>query len=350
MKKFVCRAVRKLYVQSVIDAACGKGKRLCYKKLAVLFAAVLFFAFASVAATYAAEAKFPKRPINLYIPYPPGGFIDLTCRALGEAAGKVLGQPLIPINRPGASGTLAATMLKTMEPDGYNIAVSAGSIFYLPAQEDVSFDPLKDFTYICRTTDSSIGILVRSDSPWKTLKEFLTYAKANPGKIKYGTASPRGPLGMAMADLGIKEGIRWNVVPFSGGNEAVAALLGKHVNAICQGPEYIPHVESGELRLLALIGDQRFKRFPNVPTFKELGYVPHLVATGIIGPAGLPKDVIDKLDDAFKKALADPKVQKVMDDTGSPTVYQNSQQYTAWARTAVAAYADLVKRVGLAKK
>jgi tripartite-type tricarboxylate transporter receptor subunit TctC len=209
---------------------------------------------------------------------------------------------------------------------------------------------LKDFTYIARLADSSIGILVRSDSPWKTLKEFLEYAKANPGKIKYGTANPRGSLGLAMVDLGLKEGIKWDVVPFSGGNEVVTALLGKHINAICQGPEYIPFVESGDLRLLALIGDQRFKRFPNVPTLKEMGYVPTLVPSGIIGPANMPKDVTDKLADAFKKALDDPKVRKVLEDTGSPISYQNSAQYTAWAKASVVYYADLIKRAGLAKK
>jgi len=326
-------------------------KRFLFKAVITFTIAMYFVAFGSVEKAKAAEAKYPSRPINFYIPYPPGGFIDITARAIGDAVGKILGQPLVPINKPGASGTLAANMLRTMEPDGYNIAYNGGTtLFLLPPQEDVAFDPSKDFTYIARIADSSMGILVRSDSPWKTLKEFVEYAKSNPGKIKYGTANARGALGLAMVDLAMKEGIKWEVVPFSGGNEVVTALLGKHINAICQGPEYVPFVESGELRLLALIGEQKFKRFPNVPTFKELGYTPTLNPSGIIGPANMPKNVTDQLSDAFKKALDDPKVRKILDDTGSPLAYQNSAQYTAWAKGAVSYYADLVKRAGLAKK
>jgi len=308
------------------------------------------FVFTLVSAAIAADAKFPRRPINFYIPFPPGGFFDVTYRPMAEAAGKILGQPMVPINKTGASGTLAPTMLKTMEPDGYNIGIATTALFYLPSQQDVSFDPMKDFTYICRTIDSLMGVVVRADSPWKTFKEFLAYAKANPGKIKYATASPRGTLRLAMSDIAIKEGIKWEVVPFMGGQEVVTALLGKHVDAISQGIEWIPHVEAGELRLLAVFGEQRSKRFPNVPCLKELGYGGYPSPHGIIGPPGMPKDVVNKLAEAFKTAMNDPKVQKVLAEFGSPVIYQGSADYTAWSKTSLAYHIELVKRAGLEKK
>jgi len=315
----------------------------------IMVAALLFFAVSPGA--NAAESGFPKKPINFYLPYPPGGSLDILFRPIAEAVSKSLGQPVVVQNKPGASGALMATMLKTMAPDGYNIGVTGTTLFILPAQQDVNYDTLKDFTYIAKLVGSEIGVVVRKDSPWKTFKEFIQYAKANPGKIKYGTSNPRGSLGISMIDVGMREGIKWDVVPFAGGQEVVTALLGKHIDAMVEGPsEYLPQVESGEFRLLALIGDAPSKVFPDVPTFKALGYPPYAMVLGLIGPAGMPKDVIDKLSDAFKKALSDSTVQKNLAQWKSPVIYEDSAGYTAWAKWATAHYADMVKKAGMAKK
>jgi len=298
-----------------------------------------------------ADSDFPKRPINFYLPYPPGGSLDVLFRPIAEVVGKNLGQPVVTTNKPGASGVLMATMLKTMAPDGYNIGIVGTSLFILPAQQDVNYDTLKDFTYIAKLIGSEIGVVVRKDSPWKTFKEFVQYAKANPGKIKYGTSNPRGSLGISMIDVGMKEGIKWDMVPFSGGQEVVTALLGKHIDAMVEGPsEYIPQVDSGEFRLLALIGDQPSKLFPDIPTFKQLGYPPYAMVLGLIGPAGMPKDVTAILSDAFKKALSDPDVQKNLAQWKSPVIYEDSAGYTDWAKWATAHYADMVKKAGMGKK
>jgi len=153
-----------------------------------------------------------------------------------------------------------------------------------------------------------------------------------------------------MEDLALKEGVKFEVVPFLGGVEAVSALLGGHVQATVQGPEWIPHVESGELRLLATLGEQRSKRFPNVPCFKELGYTSHSSPIGIIGPAKMPKEIVTTLDDAVKKALNEPEVQKALDLLDAPILYMNSADYTNWAKEMYAHSTDLIKKVGLAKK
>jgi tripartite-type tricarboxylate transporter receptor subunit TctC len=313
--------------------------------VALILAGALF-----VSAGHAAESKFPSRPINFYLPFPPGGFIDLASRPLANSVSKILGQPVVCINKPGASATLAPTMLKSMEPDGYSISLALVTVFYLPSQENVSYDPMKDFTYISRFMGTQFGICVRSDSQWKTLKELVDYARANPRAIKYSTAAPRGTQRLAMEDLAMREGVKFEVVPFLGGVEAVSALLGGHVQATVQGPEWIPHVESGELRLLATLGEQRSKQFPKAPCFKELGYTPHASPIGIIGPAKMPKDVVTILDEAIKKALQDPEVQKTLEQLDAPILYLNSTDYTNWAREMYTYSTDLIKKVGLAKK
>jgi tripartite-type tricarboxylate transporter receptor subunit TctC len=316
---------------------------------AVVLAGVLLVAVAPV--TQAADAGFPKKPINFYLPYPPGGSLDVLFRPIADVVGKILGQPLVTINKPGASGVLMATMLKTMPPDGYDIGIVGTSLFILPAQQDVNYDTLKDFTFIAKLVGSEIGIVVRKDSPWKTFKEFVQYAKANPGKIKYGTSNPRGSLGISMIDTGMREGIKWDMVPFSGGQEVVTALLGKHIDAMVEGPsEYMPLVDSGDFRLIALIGDQPSKLFPDVPTFKQLGYPPYAMVLGLIGPAGMTKDVTAKLCDAFEKALSDPNIQKNLAQWKAPVIFEDSAGYTAWAKWASAHYAEMVKKAGMSKK
>jgi tripartite-type tricarboxylate transporter receptor subunit TctC len=321
------------------------GSKWAKWTLIVLVAAT----FLGAGGLQAAEQKFPNRPINFYVPFPPGGFFDLVSRPMCEYAGKVLGQPVIVVNKAGASGTLAPAMLKTMPPDGYNVSVNNLSLFTMPPQQEVNFDPLKDFTYICRTVDAWVGIVVKADSPWKTLKELVAYAKANPGKVKYGTANPRGGLHFAMVLIGQKEGVQWEMVPFMGGQLVVTALLGGHVQAISQGPEWAPHVESGALRLLAVLGEQRFSRFPDVPCTGELGYNIGPNCLGIVGPPGMPKDITDLLDKTFKASLADPATLKVKEQMFLYDMYQNSADYTKWAKEQVDFYKKFVKEVGLDK-
>jgi tripartite-type tricarboxylate transporter receptor subunit TctC len=304
----------------------------------------------AVPMTHAADAGFPKKAINFYLPYPPGGSVDLMYRPIADAVSKILGQPLVVINKPGASGSLMMSMLKTMPPDGYSIGIIGTSVFIVAAQQDISFDPVKDFTWIARLLSSDIGVVVRRDAPWKTFKELIQYAKANPGKIKYGTSNPRGVLDLAMIDVAAKEGIKWDMVPFSGGQETVTALLGKHIDCMAEGPgEYVPQVAAGEMRVLALFGEPS-KRLAGVPTFQSIGYPAFLSVTGLIGPAGMPNDVTDKLESAFKKALSDPAVQKNNEQQSAPVIYQGREEFAAWAKWAQGHYADVVKKAGLAKK
>ncbi len=312
---------------------------------------IMALVFLSVAPmSHAADSGFPRKAINFYLPYPPGGSVDLMYRPVADAVSKILGQPLVVINKPGASGTIMMSMLKTMPPDGYSIGIAGNSIFVVAAQQDIGFDPVKELTWVARLLSSDIGVVVKSDAPWKTFKELVQYAKANPGKIKYGTSNPRGALDLAMIDVAAREGIKWDMVPFSGGQETVTALLGKHIDCMAEGPgEYAPQVAAGQMRILALFGEPS-KRFPGAPTYQSIGYPAFLSVTGLIGPAGMPKDVTDKLESAFKKALSDPAVQKNLEQQSAPIIYQGHDEYTAWAKWAQGYYADAVKKAGLAKK
>lgn len=296
-----------------------------------------------------AQSKFPARPVNFMIPYPPGGWFDSVSRPMCDYSTKALGQTVVPVNKAGGAGTLALSLVKAMAPDGYNVAVGTSSMFTLPPQQEMNFDPEKDFTFICRTVESPLGIAVKADSPWKTLKDLVDYARANPGKIKYGTASPRGTLGFNMIIIGKKEGVQWEMVPFAGGQLVVNALLGGHIQAIMQGSEWIPHVEAGTLRLLAIAGKERWKRFPNTPCTGELGYDSTTAPVMIVGPAGIPKEIASRLDATFKASLADPATMKVMEQFALRNVYMDHDQTTKWAMGQVGFFKKFIKEIGMAK-
>jgi tripartite-type tricarboxylate transporter receptor subunit TctC len=312
-----------------------------------LLVALAFYVFSPVVF---AQEKFPSKSINLLIPFPPGGNIDLVARPLAEATSEALGEPVLTVYKPGSGGTLMAATLKSMKPDGYNIGIGLMTIIYRAAQMDVPFDPVKDFTFICNGWGTVFGVCVRSDSSWMTFRDLVEYARANPGKLKYATSGLGGTMHLAMSAVALKEGIQWQVVPVKGGKKSVFNLLGGHVDFICQGPDWVPQVNSGEFRLLVTLGEKRTKLWPKVPCFKELGYTPNNSPAGIIGPSGMPKDRVDILDEAFKKAFKDPRVQKVFKQLNSEEMYMSSSDYTEWWKGANTHFSNVVKGAGLGKK
>jgi tripartite-type tricarboxylate transporter receptor subunit TctC len=321
-------------------------------KKSTIFGLMVLFLFLSTLAfsNVSAQEKFPSRPITFIINFPPGGTIDTSYRPLLEAASRILGQPIIPVNKPGASGTLGPATLKTVKPDGYTLSVGIINLMTVPYMQDVAFDPLQDFTYIIRIHGGQFGIVVRSDSPWKTLKELVEYARQHPNEIKYSTSTPGGPHHFAMEEIALKEGIKWKIVPFPGGAAAITALLGGHVHAASQDTTWVPHVLGGQLRLLTVFGAGRIKKFPDVPTLKELGYTPWDSPLGVIGPAGMDKNVVKILHDAFKEAMNAPVFLKTVDTLDMPLLYMNSEDYDRYIRESYPKYGEAVRMVGLEKK
>jgi tripartite-type tricarboxylate transporter receptor subunit TctC len=280
------------------------------------------------------SANFPNKPITLIVPYPAGGATDVIIRPLAEAAKKILGQPVIVDNRGGGGGAVGVGTIVGKNPDGYLLSVVVTSLHRASFINKLSFDTVKDVTPIIRVAGYLYGILVNQNSPHKTLKDLLDYAKANPGKVSY-MASGIGTGGhIAMEELGyFAGGLKFNHLPSKGDQESSTALLGGHVEAISTTSGWIPLVDAGKFKLLATYGEKRTKKYPNVPTVYELGYkFVHNSPIGIVGPKGMPKEIVKILHDAFKKTLDDPIFLETMAKSEMPVMYQNTEDFTKyWA-------------------
>jgi tripartite-type tricarboxylate transporter receptor subunit TctC len=296
-----------------------------------------------------AETAFPTRAITTYCAFPAGGPTDQVFRALGEAAARVLGQPVIVENKPGAGGTLAALSLRKARPDGYTLAQMPMGMFRIPhMQKTRTFDPIADFTYVNCLTGYTFGLVVPSDSPFKTLDDYIAYAKANPGKLSYGSTGIGTSPHLAVEEFAALAGIQLNHVPFKGNADLMQAILGGHVMSASDSTGWAPHVESGRLRLLVTYGSKRTKRWPDVRTLRELGYdVVSDSPYGLAGPKGMDPAVVQTLQDGFKAALEDPKSQELLERFDQPTIYMSAADYTAWAKKTYEAESKTIDRLGL---
>jgi tripartite-type tricarboxylate transporter receptor subunit TctC len=313
---------------------------------------VLLFCIAGTAwlAAVAGAQNFPERPVTLVVPWSPGGGTDVAMRALAESAAKHLGQRIIVENRPGAAGTIGpAWMARNGKPDGYVVSQMPITVFRLPHMTKTEFDPLNDFTWIINLTGYTFGVVVRADSPWKTWQEFIAYARANPGKLSYGTPGTGTSLHITMEDIAARDGVKLLHVPFKGNAEATAALLGGHIMASADATGWGELVDAGKLRLLVTWGAQRTKRWPNVPTLKEAGYgIVSVSPYGIAGPKGMDPKVVRVLHDAFKKGMEEPAFQKILERLDQQeNFYMNSEDYARYAKKTFEEEKLYVDRMGL---
>jgi len=301
--------------------------------------------------TLAAHAQtFPAKPVTLIVPWPAGGSSDLYFRKLGEVAARHLGQPLVIENRPGGSGMNGpATMAKTARPDGYTISQLTISAFRVPHMQKVDWDPLTDFTYIIGLAGYTFGVVVKADSPFKTFNDLLDYARANPGKLSYATPGTGTSLHLAMEEVASKAGVQFLHVPFKGYADGAIALMGGHVMVQVDSTGWAKQVDAGAQRLLATLGDKRTRW--GAPTVKELG-VDTVSASpfGLVGPKGMPRDVVKTLHDAFKKSLDDPDYLKLLATLDQPAWYQSGEDYARWAAEMLKAERATIERVGLLLK
>jgi putative tricarboxylic transport membrane protein len=256
---------------------------------------------------------FPERAVNLIVPWAPGGSTDLTARVLAKATEKELGQPIIIINKPGASTILGMRDIAQAKPDGYTIGTLSSSSYLtgLTGQAP-GYDVMKDFSFISYYGDNLIGIAVLKDKPWKTLQELVDEGKRNPGKLNYGTGGVNTTQHLMIEALSSRTGAQFVHVPQRGSAGSVPALLGNHVDFISEVSVWAPYVESGEARLLILNTPKRSAAYPNVPTYAELGFEYLRSVQAIIGPAGIPEDTRLKLETAFRNALQDTGFRETM--------------------------------------
>ena len=277
---------------------------------------------------------WPERSITFICPWPAGGTADQSMRALCSVAARVLGQSIAVENKVGASGMIGAMALASAKPDGYTIGQIPISVTRFSQLGTLAADPRKDFTYIARTSGQTFGIAVPANSPFKTLKDFVAHAKANPGKVTYAHAGVGGATHVGMEEFASVAGIQFNHVPYKGGSEALQGVLGGHVDALADSSSWAPHVEAGKLRLLATWGELRTARFKDVPTLRELGYDVVVDApNGIGAPKGLNPAVAAKLRDAFRQAANSPEFKTVIDKLDAPLLYLDGPDYEKYVNT-----------------
>jgi tripartite-type tricarboxylate transporter receptor subunit TctC len=294
---------------------------------------------------------FPSKPIRLICPWPAGGSTDAVMRALAESAGKQLGQQMIVENKAGASGMLGPNELVSAKPDGYTLSQVTIGVARLPHMQKMQFDPLKDFTYIALLTGYTFGIVVRADSPIKSIKDLVDYAKANPGKFTFGSTGNGTTPHLAVEEFAMKAGIKLQHIPFKGNADGMQALLGGHVMSHSDATGWGPHVDAGTCRLLATYGSKRTKRWSTVPTLNELGYDTISDSPfGIGGPANMDPAVVRRLHDAFKATLEDPAVLASFEKYDQSVIYMNTADYTKWIAAQYQKEKAIIEKLGLGMK
>ncbi len=315
--------------------------------LNLLFAA-LFVAFALPVSAQ----NFPSKPVTLIVPWPAGGSTDIAMRAIAEAASKHLGQPIIVDNRAGGSGTVGpAQMAATAKPDGYTIAQIPITVFRLPLMQQTTWDANKDFTYIAHLTGYTFGVTVKADSQFKTWDDVIKFAKENPGKVTYATPGAGTSLHIGMEQIAAKSGVKFTQVPFKGGAETNAAVLGGHTTLQADSSGWKGLVEAGQLRLLMIWTDKPSPNYPGVPTLQQLGY-PFVFDSpfGIAGPKGMDPKIVAILHDAFKKAIEDPAVQATLKKYDMVVNYKNTADYVKFVAEVTATESKVVDMLGQKKK
>jgi tripartite-type tricarboxylate transporter receptor subunit TctC len=303
-------------------------------------------ALAAAGPSLAAGEPYPSRPIQLVLPFPPGGSFDPIFRTLAEAAAKDLGQPIVLMHKPGAGGVMGTASLATMnEADGYTLSVMHNSVIRAPLVQKVNFDPLKDFTYLIGLAGLTTGIVVAADAPWKTLGDLLADAKKRPGAISWGNVGAISINRIYAERLARLAGCAFNTVPYKGGSEAFQAVIGHHLD-VYGDPGFGPQVQGGKVRLLATFTAERLKRY-DAPTVKELGY--DLVIdspVGLVAPKKLDPKIAARLQAAFRKASGDPAYLQQLEQFDMQPKVISGEDYLAYARAQFEREGKMLKEIG----
>jgi tripartite-type tricarboxylate transporter receptor subunit TctC len=305
-----------------------------------------------LAAGAAADEAFPSRPITIVNPFPPGGQADLSGRPLAAALEKVLKQPVVITNKPGAAGAVGMQSVAVAKPDGYTIVITVPAISTIP-EVDKLFGRTptiarEQFVPIARINADPCVIVVKADQPWKTLKDLLDDARRRPGEITFSSSGIYGashvPMEMLLAAAG---GLKMRHLPTTGGGPATTAVLGGHAHLWCSttGPA-APHVRAGTFRALAVTSAARHPHF-DAPTLKELGYdVEYYLWIGLFAPKATPAPVLKALREAVRQAVEDPAFKSALEKVQSPLAYQDADEFRTWWDADAARLAEAVKRIG----
>lgn len=312
---------------------------------AALFAAPFGYAYA--------RDIYPSKPVTVVVPFSPGGISDVIGRPFVYALGKVLKQNFIIENRPGAGGGVGMGYAARAKPDGYTVMVALSSISAIPASDRMFGRPptyeIRQFAPIALISADPAFLVVRTDSPWKTVKDLVEAAKARPGAIPYASTGNYGTMHVGMEMFANAAGIRMNHIPYGGGGQQVAAILGSQVDAITQLPATIAgHVAGGKLRVLATFAPSRVAGYPDVPTMKELGYgeVEYFVWTGFFAPAETPPEILATLRRGAREAMQDPEFKNAMEKLRAPIVYKDADEFQAYLDADAKRLGAVIQKIG----
>lgn len=319
-----------------------------------LFVAAALLVFTGAPAI--AQEAFPGHTLSIIVPFPPGGVADTTARPTAATLEKFLKQSVAVVNRPGAGGAVGNAAVANAKPDGYTIGMVLSSISVIPAADEL-FDrkpaySLDQFASIALISADPTILVVHPSLPVKSLKELVALAKSKPGQMSYSSSGIYGALHMPMEMFLHAAGVKMRHVPTTGGGPAITAVLGGHVDLTAGGPAAIHgHVKAGKLRPIVSWGATRHPAYPDVPTFKELGYkdVEYYIWAGLVAPKGLPEPVMKTLRDAARKTAEDPEFKNAMAKVNSPVQYMDAPEFQKYWDADAKRLAALVKIVGKAE-
>jgi tripartite-type tricarboxylate transporter receptor subunit TctC len=318
--------------------------------MSLLRAAAL--AFASLFACLAHAQGYPSRPITIISPFPPGGISDLTARPFAATMAKFLGQNVVVENKAGAGGALGHAYVARAAPDGYTLMMALSSIAIIPVSDEVNGRQptyqMSDFTPIALISADPTVLMVPAAAKWKTVKELVEDAKANPGRISYSSSGLYGTTHTAAEMFAQAAGIQLLHVPYKGGGPAMQAALANEVMFTIQSPGVAnPHVKSGKFRLLASWGGKRIATLPDVPTLREQGYPAEFyIWAAMFGPKGLPGDVAERLRTVSRQVANDADFRKAMDGMNTPIDYRDGAEFQSFLEADSKRLADVVRRMG----
>jgi len=316
-----------------------------------LFFRRLLLALAALTCATALAQSWTTKPVRVIVPYPPGGTSDILARALAPGLEAAFGQPFVVENKAGATGNLGADFVAKSAPDGHTLLLAdIGSLAISPSVfATLPFDPVKDFTPVAMVAYSPHILAVHPSVPASSVKELVAYAKANPGKLNFAVSGIGGANHLAGIDFAQRTGIKWTYIPYKGGSQAIADLMGGQAQVMFNGMlATYPAVKEGRLKAIAISSARRFSAAPDLPTVAESG-VPGFETgswQGIVAPARTPADVVNKLHDAVMKILATPEMKERLDRAGAEVRPMTPAQFGAFIASEKARWAKVVRESG----
>ena len=300
-----------------------------------------------------AQQRWPTRTLTMIVPFPPGGQADLAARPVAAALEKIFGQAVVVENRGGAGGAVGNAAVARAEPDGHTLLMTLSSLAVLPESERLFGRPppyeVAQLAPVARVLADPTLLAVPAAAPWRTLQDLVEDAKKRPGAIPYGSSGAYGTLHVAMEMFATEAGIKLLHVPYRGAGPAVTGLLSGQIQALASAPGVLKeHVDAGTMRVLANWGAQRVPSFPDLPTFKELGYpnVEFYIWAGLFAPRGLPDATMAQLRDAMRRAMTDPEVTKIFQNAGSPPAYLDAPEFARFVEADSDRLIAAVRKIG----